>query len=132
MVDYKSIKTIEQQDKELEELWAEFYDVPIDPDKGTIEDDFLDFPHGTHRETVWKWFDQRYSKGVYHLLYQTGGEDSTMEIAELYHRRSLCCECMSEVCAFNSNGICMAPFITGAAPRVNDDGCEDCVWRNDY
>ena len=41
MVDYKSIKTIEQQDKELEELWAEFYDVPIDPDKGTIEDDFL-------------------------------------------------------------------------------------------
>lgn len=61
--------TIAERDKELESLWADLEDVPMDPTTETIETDFLDFGAGTHREEIWKWFDERHSKGVYYLLY---------------------------------------------------------------
>lgn len=61
--------TIAERDKELEALWNDLEDVPMDPITETIETDFLDFGAGTHREEIWKWFDERYSKGVYYLLY---------------------------------------------------------------
>ncbi len=56
-------------DAELEKLWAEFADVPMNPETECMEAPFLGFPAGTPREDIWHWFDERYSKGVASLLY---------------------------------------------------------------
>lgn len=62
----------DERDVRLEELWAEFGDLPMEPVTECIEEQFLGFQAGTHREEIWHWFDERYSKGVAALLY--GGE----------------------------------------------------------
>ena len=46
-------------DQELEELWAEFGDVPMDPETEKIEEDWNGFPAGTDREEIWHWFEER-------------------------------------------------------------------------
>lgn len=56
-------------DHELRELWDRFGDVPMNPETECIESDFEIWPAGTHREDIWHWFDERYSGGVYELLY---------------------------------------------------------------
>lgn len=63
--------TPEERDRELEALWAMFTDVPMNPETERMEESFLHFPAGTHREEIWHWFDARYRKGVYALLYPT-------------------------------------------------------------
>lgn len=67
---------LKQRDAELEKMWDEFTDVPMNPDTEKMEDTFLHFPAGTPREDIWHWFDERYSKGVAALLYGRG-EDNT-------------------------------------------------------
>lgn len=59
---------LKQRDAELEKLWDEFTDVPMNPDTEKMEDAFLHFPAGTPREDIWHWFDERYSKGIAALL----------------------------------------------------------------
>ena len=120
-------------DEFAEKLWDEFADVPMNPDTKKTEDAFLHFPAGTPREDIWHWFDERYSKGVAALLYGRG-EDNTSTIAALTYLNKLCCECDSELCAFaDASGICRAPFITGAAPRIREDGCDDfCGVGNSF
>lgn len=56
-------------DRELEVLWEQFGDLPMNPETECMEAAFLDFPAGTHREEIWHWFDERYSKGVAALMY---------------------------------------------------------------
>ena len=59
-------------DKQLEELWAELEDVLVyEDEKGYmyLQNDWFIFEAGTEREEIWHWFDERYSKGVYYLLY---------------------------------------------------------------
>lgn len=73
---------------------------------------------------------QRYSKGVGALLYGDG-TDRTAELAALVYRKQLCTECDAEFCVFNPEGICMLPFVTGKAPRLGDDGCEDYTAQED-
>ena len=60
-------------DVEIEKAWADFADVPMNPETEEIEQDFMHFPAGTNREEIWHWFDENHSKGVAHLLY--GKED---------------------------------------------------------
>ena len=51
-------------------------------------------------------------------------------IEELIRLDSLCIECDSQYCALvGKDGVCKAPFITGSAPRVTDNGCEDAVMK---
>lgn len=66
--------TLDQRDQAIRGQWELFADVPMNPETECIEQEFLGFPAGTHREDIWHWFDERYSKGVYALLY--GEEDS--------------------------------------------------------
>ena len=47
----------------------------MDPETECLEEAFLHFPAGTIREDIWRWFDERYSLGVYHLLYPSDGSD---------------------------------------------------------
>lgn len=56
-------------DKELESLWLRLTDVPMNPETEEIEEAFLDFSPGTHREEIWHWFDERHSKGVAYLMH---------------------------------------------------------------
>lgn len=56
-------------DQEIEELWRQFEDVPMNPYTEDIEEDFMHFPSGTPREDIWHWFDEHYSKGLFCLMY---------------------------------------------------------------
>ncbi len=75
----EEIDTLQERDKILENLWAEFSDVPMDPETERMEAAFLGFPAGTPREDFWHWFDERHSKGVSYLLY---GVDAQAKIGK--------------------------------------------------
>lgn len=60
--------TCDFNDEQLENLWKFFEDVPMNPETEEIDEDFIGFPAGTHREEIWHWFDERYSKGVHALF----------------------------------------------------------------
>lgn len=62
------METLKGRDMELERLWAEFGDVPMNPETECMDEPFLGFPAGTHREKIWHWFDDRHTKGVAYLL----------------------------------------------------------------
>ena len=61
-------ETPEERDRYLESLWLESEDVPLNPNTECIEDPYLCFSVGTHREDIWHWFDTHHSKGVAYLL----------------------------------------------------------------
>lgn len=118
------MRTLRERDALLEELWKRFGDVPMDPSTETMEAPFLDFPAGTSRVDIWRWFDERHSKGIAYLIYNEDASNAA-SITSLLHCQKLCTECCSETCVFNPQGICMAPFLTGRKPGVHDDGCTD-------
>lgn len=60
--------TLRDRDAKLELLWDKFADVPMNPETECIDEPFLGFPAGTHREDIWHWFDERHSRGVAYLL----------------------------------------------------------------
>ena len=64
------ITNIHLDDEKLEYLWEKFGGIPIDDDENILED-FLGFDLGTHREDVWRWFDEHHSKGVAYLMHGT-------------------------------------------------------------
>lgn len=118
------MRTLRERDALLEELWKRFGDVPMDPSTETMEAPFLDFPAGTSRVDIWRWFDERHSKGIAYLIYNEDASNAA-SITSLLHCQKLCTECCSETCVFNPQGICMAPFLTGKKPGIHDDGCTD-------
>ncbi len=66
--------TLAERDAALEKLWAELEDIPMNPETECLEAPFLDFPAGTFREDIWRWFDERHSKGVAYLMYGGAAE----------------------------------------------------------
>lgn len=72
------IELLRDRDEQLRDLWDEFGDVPMNPETECIEQPFLGWGAGVHREEIWHWFDKRYSKGVYALLYGEGGPHSEL------------------------------------------------------
>lgn len=119
------IDLLRDRDAELEELWAQFADVPMDPETERIEEEFMGWGPGIHREEIWGWFDKRHSKGVAYLLYNDGVY-RTPEVANLLYLRGLCPECESTSCQFAHNGLCRFPLVHERKPRINDvDGCID-------
>lgn len=132
LYDSSKLIPLSDRDRELEELWAELEDVAFDEDEDhrlVLVDPWLHFPRGTWNEDIWRWFDERYTKGVYHLIYGFDGVDRTDEIARLVYANGLCFECESEDCAYNSDGMCKYALVFGCKPRItDDDGCIDsCV-----
>lgn len=119
------IETLQERDRALEDLWDQFGDVPMNPETECIEEKFMEWEPGTHREEVWKWFDRRHSKGVAYLLYGDG-IDRTDQIAQLVHLKQLCIECDSRTCLYNHHGECRFALVHERKPRINDyDGCSD-------
>ena len=126
-----NIDTLQERDAELERLWDEFADVPMNPETEEMEEPFLHFSAGTNREAIWHWFDERHSKGVVYLLYGTEPKYSLKNMAPLVRAQSLCCECDCETCVFNPKGICMVPFVTENAPGLSEDGCTDYCYKEE-
>lgn len=123
------IDTLRDRDEELEELWGKFADIPMNPETECIEEPFLTFPAGTHREEIWHWFDERHSKGVAYLLYRDGF-DRTPETAKLLYLKQHCIECESHSCQFNHGGECRFALVHERKPRINDvDGCIDYDYQ---
>ena len=123
------METLKERDRKLESLWDKFADVPMDPDTEKMCEPFMHFPAGTDREEIWKWFDERHSKGVVHLLYLEG-IDHYPELQKLFHRRACCFDCDCETCAFNPEGVCMYPILYGVVPGYVDDvGCKGFVYK---
>ncbi len=83
----EEIDTLRERDKILEDLWAEFGDIPMNPETECMEQSFFGFPVGTHREDIWHWFDERHSKGVAYLLYgvdaRAASEKPTPEVSAI-------------------------------------------------
>lgn len=119
------IDTLQDRDEELEELWGQFADIPMNVETECIEGPFLSFTAGTGREEIWHWFNERYSKGVAYLLY-SGVEDYVPESKRLYDLSKLCFECESQTCQYNHGGECRFALVHERKPRINDvDGCVD-------
>lgn len=62
------IEPLRDRDEVLEELWEQFGAVPMNPETECIEEPFMGWDAGIHREEIWHWFDVRHSKGVAYLL----------------------------------------------------------------
>lgn len=123
------METLKARDAQLEGLWAQLGDVPMDPDTEKLDEDWFIFPHGTDREEVWHWFDRRHSKGIAYLLYKDGF-DRTPEAAKLLYLKRLCMECESHTCQYNHGGECRFALVHERKPRINDvDGCIDYDYQ---
>ena len=48
----------------------------MNPETECIEEPFMGWGAGIHREEIWHWFDQRHSKGVVYLLYHTESSET--------------------------------------------------------
>lgn len=48
----------------VKELWEDFGDVPMNPMTECIEDFWGKFRPGTHREEIWKWFEDTFHVSV--------------------------------------------------------------------
>lgn len=53
------------------------------------------------------------------------------QIEQLVREAQLCEECDSDFCAFARDGICKVPFVTGKAPRLNENGCDDYCFKEE-
>lgn len=124
----EEIETLEERDSDLEKLWADFEDLSMNPDTECIEESFLDFPAGTEREEIWRFFDRRHSKGVAYLLYHDS-VDRTPELAKLRYLKRLCPDCASDWCTYCKDGQCRFPFVADRPPYITEsDGCKDSVY----
>lgn len=54
--------------KECTTLWNEFEDIPMNPYREEIEQEWNGFPKGTHREEIWHWFEKHYNISVTELI----------------------------------------------------------------
>jgi hypothetical protein len=66
---YFTTDAMEYTDEILEEIWDQFGDIPIN-DNDEIVLPFYIWPAGTDRFEIWKWFDQKHSKGVHYLVHE--------------------------------------------------------------
>ena len=70
----------EYTDEQVEAFWAQFVNVPMDPELQRIEDEFLWFTIGTHKKEILRWFDRHHSKGVAYLRKYENGKDTNTEM----------------------------------------------------
>lgn len=56
-------------DEDLEKLWEEFGNIPID-ENDNIDQDFYMWRKGTYKFDIWHWFDRLHSKGVFDIIYK--------------------------------------------------------------
>lgn len=118
----QEIEPLRDRDEELEELWAQFGDIPMNPETECIEEPFMGWGVGVHREEIWHWFDARHSKGVAYLL--MGAELDQDKLKKLIKLGDMCDECESTCCAYNHEGVCRFALVHERPPVITEeDGC---------
>ena len=118
------IEPLRDRDEVLEELWEQFGAVPMNPETECIEEPFMGWGAGIHREEIWHWFDRRHSKGVGYLLYGDG-IDRTDQVAKLVYLKQLCFECETCDCTYNHDGECRYALVHERKPEITEeDGCK--------
>ena len=50
--------------KNLNELWNELSDIPVDKDAIYIESNFMHFESGTEIEDIWHWIEDEYNISI--------------------------------------------------------------------
>lgn len=68
----RSLSEENYTDFDLEMLWQEMGDSAVLVEDEILLEGWRHFPAGTHIEDVWRWFDERYSGGVYGLMFSKG------------------------------------------------------------
>lgn len=61
------INIINISDEQIESLWKEFGNIPLDEDEEgrlVLAEDWRNFKKGTWLDDVWTWFDEIHSKGI--------------------------------------------------------------------
>lgn len=53
----------------IKDLWKDFGDVPMNPETECIENPWLCFEPGTHREEIWFWFEDTFDIVVGELMH---------------------------------------------------------------
>lgn len=48
----------------VKDLWEEFGNVPMNPETEEIEQPWKHFLPGTHREDIWRWFEETFNVSV--------------------------------------------------------------------
>lgn len=48
----------------VRDLWEDFGEVPMNPDTEKIEESWKSFLPGTHREEIWRWFEEQFNISV--------------------------------------------------------------------
>lgn len=125
----QNMEALSDRDAELEELWTQFGDVPMNPETECIEEPFLGWGVGVSREEIWRWFGARHSKGFAYLLYG-GAEDYVPETKRLYALKKNCIECESLDCCYNHNGECRLSLVHERKPNITEDsGCGDYNFK---
>ena len=111
------IEPLQERDEALEELWAQFSDVPMNPETERMAAPFLEWDAGRAREEIWRWFDERHSRGVDYLLY--GAHGSAQKAWQGL-------ECESAGCPYQHQGECRFQLVQERPPRLTErDGCID-------
>lgn len=113
------IELLRDRDEALEKLWLQLEDIPVSPDTECIEAPYLGWGVGISRDEIWRWFDQRHSKGVAYLLYH-GAEDYVPETKRLYGLKKLCFACDCCKCRFNHDGECRYALVHEQKPQPHD------------
>lgn len=54
-------------DEDIEKLWKDFGDIPINDDD-EIDVDFHFWEKGTDKMEIWHWFDENHSTGINYLM----------------------------------------------------------------
>lgn len=127
------MNTLKERDALLEEQWKRFKNIPVNPDTEKLEKPFMDFPAGTDRLTIWKWFDERHSKGASYLM-QNSQRRHTGEYM-IRHWEKFRTECHFEDCVWYTKEGCILPIYThGCMPMLYHAGskCFDydpVLWR---
>ena len=117
------MRTLRECDALLEELWKRFKKIPVDPDTEKLKKSFMDFPAGTDRLTVWKWFNERHSKGASYLML-IGQRRYTDEYI-IRHWEKFHVECSFEDCSMNTKGECIIPIVmNGRKPMLYHAGSQ--------
>ena len=117
------IECLRDRDEVLEELWEQFGDVPMNPETECIEEPFMGWGAGIHREEIWHWFDERHSKGVAYLMYGRGF-NRMPEGAKPLYLKQFCTVCRAHSYHFNDGGECRFALIYASMSRPAETaGC---------
>lgn len=55
---------IERKNYYVHDLWEDFGEISLNPDTEEIEESWLNFPAGTHRNEILRWFEEQFDISI--------------------------------------------------------------------